>query len=718
VLRLNDILDRVSSYRKDADLDLIRKAYVYSAKVHQGQMRKSGEPYLVHPLEVAGILAILEMDEPTICTGMLHDTIEDTLATPEELREIFTEEITFLVEGVTKLSKLSFASKEEAQAENFRKMLVAMSEDIRVLVVKLADRLHNLRTMDAMKPEKAEQIAQETLDIYAPLANRLGIATIKAELEDLSFRYLKPHEYFTLAEKVAARMRERESYVKEVCKAIGERLAANALAHCDVSGRPKHLYSVHRKMRRQNVDLDQIYDLIAFRIITETSRECYEALGVIHETWRPIPGRFKDYIAMPKANMYQSLHTTVLGPHKEQVEFQVRTREMHRVAEVGIAAHWKYKEGRGGEVKATDEFAWLRQLMEWQRDLKDPTEFYETVKVDLFADEVYVFTPKGDVKALPRGSTPIDFAYAIHTEVGHRCVGAKVGGRLVPLKTKLKNGDIVEVLTSQNARPSRDWLSWAQTSRAKTKIRAVIKKEQREQALNFGRELAEKELRKYGRSLNKVQKGGGLDKVAESLGYSNGGDMLVAVGYGKLTAASIRAKVVPPEQEAKPAEEQKESVLNRILKRVGGTKTGVKVDGMDDVLVRYAQCCSPLPGDRIVGFVTRGRGVTVHTAECPRVLESEAERRVDLHWDSGVKPARQVALKVITTDKPGVLAKLSQSFTEMGINIAQANCVTTEDQQAVNTFQVTVTDNQQLKSVIKQLEQLSEVYSVRRVPMP
>src|SRR5215471_4284651 len=518
MIRLNDILQRVASYHPDPDLDIIKKAYVYSAKVHQGQLRHSGDPYLVHPLEVAGILAQLKLDEASIVTGLLHDTIEDTLATPEELNELFGAEIAQLVDGVTKLSKFSASaalSQEDKQAENFRKMIIAMAQDIRVILVKLADRTHNMRTLQHMPEEKQQRIARETLDIYAPLANRLGISWIKTELEDLSLRYLKPQEYLDLLSKLNRRRKERERYIEQVVRLIEGKLKERELEG-RVSGRFKHIYSIYKKIRAQGIDFNQVHDVIGFRLIMPTVPSCYEALGLIHQLWKPVPGRFKDFIAIPKPNMYQSLHTAVIGPMGERMEVQIRTEEMHQIAEEGIAAHWAYKEGKSLVSKDDEKFAWLRQLMEWQQDLKDPKEFLETVKVDLFSDEVFVFTPKGDVKSLPRGATPVDFAYAIHSDIGNRCVGAKVNGKIVPLRYKLKNGDTVEVLTSPNAHPSKDWLTFVKTSRA-------------QQSQQLGREILDKEFRRVGLNLNKLMRAGELKPVAAELGYRIEDDLLVGV---------------------------------------------------------------------------------------------------------------------------------------------------------------------------------------------
>ncbi|XXF75280.1 bifunctional (p)ppGpp synthetase/guanosine-3',5'-bis(diphosphate) 3'-pyrophosphohydrolase [Myxococcaceae bacterium GXIMD 01537] len=731
MIRLNDILQRVASYHPDPDLDIIKKAYVYSAKVHQGQLRKSGEPYLVHPLEVAGILAELKLDEASIVTGLLHDTIEDTLATAEELTELFGPEVAQLVDGVTKLSKFSASatlSQEEKQAENFRKMIIAMAQDIRVILVKLADRTHNMRTLDHMNEEKQARIAQETLDIYAPLANRLGISWVKTELEDLSFRYVKPQEYFALLEKLNRRKKERERYIEETVAFIRQQLDDRGIKG-DVSGRFKHVYSIYKKIKSQGIDFDQIHDIIAFRLLMPTVPSCYEALGLVHQLWKPVPGRFKDFIAIPKPNMYQSLHTTVIGPLSERVEVQIRTPEMHKIAEEGIAAHWAYKEGKSLVSKDDEKFAWLRQLMEWQQDLKDPKEFLETVKVDLFTDEVFVFTPKGDVKSLPRGATPVDFAYAIHSDVGGRCVGAKVNSKIVPLRYKLKNGDMVEVLTSPQAHPSKDWLTFVKTSRAQQRIRAFIKQQQRDKSLQLGRDLAERELKRYQLNLNRLFKNGELKKAAETIGYRTEDDLLVAVGYGKVTPQQLAGYLVPPEKMVVEDKGKNAAVgdsssvlpgLSRVTdlakKLVGRTnRSGVQIGGVDDVLVRFGRCCNPVPGDPIVGFITRGRGVTVHTDNCEKALATDPERRVDVAWDVRGDFKRPVTLRVLAADRPGLLADISNTFSKKGVNISQANCRATGDDRAVNTFEVTISDLKQLTELMRTIERLSGVYSVERI---
>jgi GTP diphosphokinase / guanosine-3',5'-bis(diphosphate) 3'-diphosphatase len=725
LLRLNDILDRVHGYYPDADLDLIKKAYVYSAKVHQGQIRKSGEPYLVHPLEVSGLLAEMRLDEASIVTGLLHDTIEDTLATKEEIAELFGSDIADLVDGVTKLSQFSPGNtREEKQAENFRKMVVAMAKDIRVLLVKLADRTHNMRTLEHMNPDKQERIARETLDIYAPLANRLGIQWVKSELEDLSFKYLNPGVYKDLAEKVEARAKERDRYIADVVETIQGKLKDTGVS-ADVYGRVKHLYSIWRKMQVQSIDFAEVHDVIAFRVLVDSVAHCYESLGMIHALWKPVPGRFKDYIAIPKPNMYQSLHTTVIGPGAERIEVQIRTREMHRIAEEGVAAHWAYKDQKGGRngvsAKDAQKFGWLRQLLEWQRDLTDPKEFLETVKVDLFADEVFVFTPKGDVRSLPRGATPVDFAFGIHSDVGAHCVGAKVNGKIVPLRYKLKNGDTIEILTSPHSHPSKDWLTFVKTSRAQTRIRGYIRLEEQKRSLEIGREIAERELRRYGASLAKAEKTGALEKAANALGYKMPNDLLVGVGYGKISLAQLLQQLLPPEKLAAPQAAdggQPANRLTELFRKVASRNKaagGVRLHGIDDVMVRYGKCCNPVPGDEIVGFVTRGRGITVHTAACDKVIELDPLRRVDVAWDEKAADVkRPVSIRVITDDRPGVLAKISATISEAGMNISQATCRTTGIERAVNTFEVATSDAKQLRGVMRSIERIEGVVSVER----
>mgnify|MGYP000870774440 FL=1 len=714
MIRLNDILDTVVLYNPSADLNLIRKAYVYCAKVHQGQTRLSGEPYIIHPLEVAGLLAGLKLDVPSIVTGFLHDTIEDTLTTSEELAEMFGKEVAELVDGVTKISKIHFKTKEENQAENFRKMLIAMANDIRVILVKLADRLHNMRTLQFQPDTKQRSISRETMDIYAPIAHRLGISWIKTELEDLSFRYLQPDVYFDLATKIQRKKQERESFIHDIQDTIRHKLVEHQIVG-EVSGRSKHLYSIYRKMEKRKVDFEEIYDLTALRILVDDIKSCYEVLGLIHSSWRPIPGRFKDYIAMPKGNMYQSLHTTVIGPHGDRMEVQIRTHEMHRVAEAGIAAHWKYKEGKGYDEKEVKRFAWLRQLLEWQQELQDSREFMDSVKVELFPEEVYVFTPMGDVKGFPKGSTPIDFAYAVHTDVGHRCVGGKVNGKLVPLKYELQHGDIVEVITSPHHTPSKDWLKIVRSSRARNKIRAWIKIEERKRSIVLGREICEKEFRKYSLNLQKVIKGGELRKVANDYGFNTEDDLLAAMGYGKISAGQIIAKLIP-EERMQARQEHKESRITSVINKLKGrSSSAVEVGGMEDIMIRYAKCCNPLPGDEIVGFITRGQGVTIHTADCPFAAESDPERRIDVTWAKGKSAALPVRLRVFCMDEKGILAHMTLAITNAEANIVSAQIKSTVDKRGENIFELNVTDLTHLNKVVNALMKVKGVMKVERV---
>ncbi|MGA7827804.1 MAG: bifunctional (p)ppGpp synthetase/guanosine-3',5'-bis(diphosphate) 3'-pyrophosphohydrolase [Geobacteraceae bacterium] len=714
MIRLNDILEKILSYNPAADLDVVRKAYVYSAKVHQGQVRLSGEPYLVHPMEVAAVLADLRLDVQTVATGLLHDTLEDTLTTFEELETLFGSEIAILVDGVTKISKIHFKTKEESQAENFRKMLLAMANDIRVILVKLADRLHNMRTLQYQPEIKQRSIAKETLDIYAPMANRLGISWIKSELEDLSFRYVNPQLYYDLASKVAMKKKERESFVEEVMEIISHKLTEHGIKG-EVSGRSKHLYSIQKKMDSRKVDIDEIYDLIAIRVMVEDIRSCYAVLGVIHSTWKPIPGRFKDYIAMPKSNMYQSLHTTVIGPMGERMEIQIRTVEMHRVAEAGIAAHWKYKEGKGYDERDVTRFAWLRQLLEWQQELQDSQEFMNTVKVELFPEEVYVFTPDGDVKGFPKGATPIDFAYSVHTDVGHRCVGAKVNGKLVPLKYELKIGDIVEVITSPHHTPSKDWLKLVKSTRARNKIRAWIKTEERKRSIVLGREVCEKEFRRYRLNYNKLLKNGEMKRVATEFGFVAEDDLLAAVGYGKLSCKQILGKLLSEEKLAE-TREQKESRVSKTLGKLSKkSSSAIQVDGLDDVMVRFGKCCNPLPGDEVVGFITRGRGVTIHTADCSFAMESDPERRLEVTWSKGKRAALPVKIRVTCHDQKGILANITQVIANCEANISSASIHRTVDQKGENLFEIEVTDLEHLTRVLNSIMHVPGVIKVERM---
>ncbi len=718
--RIQEIQEVIASYHPGADVELVRKAYAFAARAHEGQTRRSGDPYVTHPLSVALIISKLRLDIPSICAGLLHDAVEDTSVTVDELTHEFGSEIAFLVDGVTKLGQLPFATREERQAENFRKMLLAMAKDIRVILVKFCDRLDNMRTLHHLPAAKQERIASETIQIYAPLANRLGIQWVKVELEDLCFKYLYPGEYNQLKAAIAVTRRERERYIREVEALIAVEMG-KAQIECRVSGRAKHLYSIRQKMKRTGRSFEEIHDAIGFRVVCDSTRECYEALGVTHSVWKPIPGRFKDYIALPKPNRYQSLHTAVIGPHGERIEIQIRTDEMHRVAEEGIAAHWMYKEGDSARMSAeVDRFTWLRRLMESQQDLKDPTEFIESVKMNLIGDEVYVFTPGGDVKELPKGATPIDFAYSVHSEVGDQCSGARVNGVIVPLRYQLRNGDTVEIITSPNQRPNKDWLKLVKTSRAKTKIRHRLRKEQRERSSQMGRELLEKALRKYGASYSKSLKKGVIKQAATKLKYHSVEDLLCQVGYGRIATKEVAELVVPIEKLKRGERRRVSETLNplsKIIRRVTrrGSSSGIKVQGEDGILVRVARCCSPLPGDSVIGFITRGRGVTVHTQSCAKALDLDPDRRIDVEWDTNVEAQHAVAIQVLCADKPGLLANISQSFSDTGVNITQAHCRATDDGRAVNTFNATVTDLRQLKGVIRALSRINGVYSVDRV---
>jgi GTP pyrophosphokinase len=712
MIRLNDILEKMSRYLPGADLSLIEKAYVFSAKVHQGQVRLSGEVYLNHPLEVSAILADMKMDIATVASGLLHDTVEDTYGTLDEIQQTFGPEIAALVDGLTKISKITLATHEEQQAENFRKMLLAMAKDIRIVLIKLADRLHNMRTLEFLPPENQIKIAQETLDIYAPLANRLGIDRIKTELEDLSFRYLHPEEYRNLAREVAWKKEERERYIQEVSSIISEKLSSYGLGG-KVGGRPKHFYSIYKKMKAQNLEFEQVYDVIAFRIILNTVKDCYEALGILHSLWKPVPGRFKDYIAMPKANGYQSLHTTVIGPYGERVEIQIRTEEMNRTAEEGIAAHWQYKEGKGIAPKDSKQFAWVRQLLEWQQDLRDPREFLETVKIDLFPDEVYVFTPKGAVKQFPIGSTPVDFAYSIHTQIGQQCVGAKVNGKIVPLRYPLKNGDIVEIVTNPAHQPSKDWLKFVKTSRARTKIRQWIKAEARERSVDLGKEICEREFKKYHLDFGKTIKSDGMNKIIRDLSLQSADDLMAEVGYGNVSSRQIIGKLLPPEKLDK--EKKEESRLQRLTKIIRREPSGIQIRGIQDMMVRFGKCCNPLPGDAISGYITRGRGVTVHTTDCPNILGSDPERVIQVSWNLKEKAVHAVRVRVICNDKKGLLAEISSALASSEVNIVRADVTTTEDKKAICNFELEVRDLKHLQNAFRALTKLKNVLKVERL---
>ncbi len=717
MIRLHDILDTVSAYNPEADLDLIKKAYVFSAKVHEGQTRQSGEPYLVHPMEVAGILARMKLDVPSIATALLHDTVEDTVTTLEEVERLFGQEIKNLVDGVTKLSRIQFTSIEEKQAENFRKMLMAMAQDIRVILIKLADRLHNMRTLEHLPENRQVAIAQETMDIYAPIANRLGIQEMKTELEDLALKFLKPDVWQHIDEQVRKRASQRDKHITEVRNLVEKTLKEHNV-HGEIYGRLKHYQSIHKKMVSQNIPFDEVHDIVAFRIIVDNVQQCYEALGVIHALWRPVPGRFRDYIAMPKANNYQSLHTTVIGPHGDRIEFQIRTTQMQETAEHGIAAHWKYKEGRLMEDKDELKFKWLRRLLEWQSEISDSAEFLETVKLDLFAEDVYIFTPKGQLKELPRGSTPLDFAYSIHTDLGHSTVGAKINGKIVPLKYQLHSGDTVEILTQKEKHPHKDWLQFVVTSRAKAKIRSFLRSEEHEKSRAIGHEILEKAAGRYGLNINRMLKSRELDEFAKNASYDGADAILSAIGYGKISPTQIIGLFIShdqlmPEEAAK--EKEKESVIGKIVRRLTRPKGLVKVSGYSDMLVNFGKCCNPVPGDSIVGFVTRGRGVSIHVSDCPKVVGQDPTRRVDVEWDESSDALHTAKIRVVCADRPGLLAAMTEAITAEGVNISAASIQTREDQTAVNNFDLEIKNVAQLRNVIKSLERLKGIISVQRV---
>lgn len=707
MIRFNDITEEVLSYNPDADTEMLERAYVFSAKAHKGTVRLSGEPYLIHPLEVAHTLARMNLDVPSVISGLLHDTIEDSYIQKEEIDKYFGTDVAELVDGVTKISQIKIMPSEDKRAQSMRKMILAMSKDIRVILIKLADRYHNMQTLNFMSPEKQIEIAGETLDIYAPLAHRLGIEWLRGELEDLSFKYLNPVEYKTIVDNIAKKKKERDAYIDEVKEILKQRLAQFQLK-AEVSGRAKRLYSIYRKMIQDELNIDELYDITAFRVMVDTVPECYEALGYIHALFKPIPGKFKDYIALPKANMYQSLHTSVIGPYGEKIEIQIRTGEMHRLAEEGIAAHWKYKEGKVFNPKEDKVFAWLRRILEWQKELTDSKEFMEIFKIDLFPDEVYVFTPKGDVKELPKGSTPIDFAYAIHSELGHRCVGAKVNGKLVSLKTVLKSGDTVDVTTSPTHKPSKDWLKFVVTSKAKTKIRQWIKEEQREKSIELGKTLIDRELTKNNFSFNKLLKSGELETLAKDFSFNSTDDLFAAVGYGLYTPLQVLGKIIP--------EPEKVGRLQKILSSIKrGRDDAIKIKGVDGLVVRFAKCCNPIPGDKILGFITRGRGLTVHMEDCPNVHTYDEQRKLDVSWELDKEHTYPVKLKISSEDKKGVLQELTAIFSSSNANILNANVTTHPDKTATSVFELEIRHVSQLQKIIKSVQKIKAIKAVERM---
>ena len=716
MIRFEELAEKVRSTNPDADTELLRRAYVFSAMEHRGQVRHSGEPYLVHPLEVADILADLRLDVVAIAAGLLHDVVEDTLTTVERIQEMFGPEVAHVVEGVTKLSVISFSSKEERQAESFRKMLLAMVDDIRVIMVKLADRLHNMRTLGHMPEEKRIRIAQETLDIYAPIANRLGMSKIKNELEELCFKHLEAKAYEALRAKVDARRKTTAGMVDDLTRVIRTKLDEAQVDYISIDGRIKRLYSIHLKLKRQKIDLEQVYDFVAVRIVTRSIKDCYATLGIIHQTWSPVPGRIKDFIAMPRPNGYQSLHTSVVSDRGFPFEVQVRTEDMHRIAEEGIAAHWKYKEGRVGAQQDEQYFRWLRQLLEWQQEVKDPQEFIQNLKIDLYPEEVYCFTPRGEVKSLPKGATPIDFAYTVHTDVGHACVGARINGKMVPLRQRLKNGDIVEIMTQTGHKPSRDWLGLAVTSRARNKIKHHLHHEEKARSIELGRKLFEREARRFDVNMKTVLDTGALTKAANESGLPRIDDLFAAIGYGRIAPRQALLRIVPQDD---LKEKAPDSALTSAVKRVFKPDADkITVRGADDLLVFRARCCNPIRGEKIVGYITRGKGVSVHAATCSNVtsLLYDPDRRIEVEWDKGERssaPAYTVRLTIKVEDRKGILAEVSAKVSGINTNIKTMEA-TTDEQEGRIDMTVEINDLKHLEKVIKSLRGVDGVLNVER----
>jgi len=707
MVRFNDIVDEILKYNPQEDLSMLEKAYVFSAQAHKGQTRLSGEPYLVHPLEVAYTLTKMNLDISSVVSGLLHDTIEDSYVSKSEIEENFGTEVAELVDGVTKIGQIPLKTSEDSKVETFRKMLLAMSKDIRVILIKLADRYHNMKTLNFLSSNKQIDIARETMDIYAPLAHRLGIEWLKGELEDEAFKYLLPLEYKNVVSKITKKRKERDTYIEEVIELLKGKFQQFKL-DAEIFGRAKKLYSIYRKTILEKLELDDIYDLTAFRVIVNNVKDCYLALGLIHSFFKPIPGKFNDYIALPKPNMYQSLHTKVVGPYGEKIEIQIRTHEMHKIAEEGIAAHWKYKEGSVFDPKEDKIFGWLRRLIESQQELKDNKEFMEIFKIDLFPDEIYVFTPRGDVKELSKGSTPVDFAYAIHTQLGHTCVGAKVNGRLVPLKYELKSGDTVDIQTNQAHKPSKDWLNFVKTSRAKTKIRQWIKAEQRERSIELGKSLIDKELSKYDLSLTKMLKTGELLGLAKEFSFETVDDLFAGVGYGLYSPMQVLGKIIP--------EVEKPGKLQQIISNIkNGKDNAIRVQGVDGMVVRFAKCCNPIPGDIIFGFITRGRGLTIHAADCPNIHTYDEQRKIDVTWEPNKNYTYPVKLKIIGDDRKGLLSDISSTMASNKVNIVGAHAMTNQDKTASGIYEVEVGNMSKLQKVIKSIQKIKGVKSVERI---
>ena len=714
MLRINDIIDQAQTYLPQEDLEMIEKAYIYSASVHQGQVRLSGEPYLTHPMEVAGILTNMKMDSATIISGLLHDTIEDTLTTVEQIEKEFGRDVAFLVGGLTKLNLISFGSQEERQSENFRKMILAMSADIRILLVRLADRIHNMRTLQYQPKDKRIYIARETMDIYAPLANRLGINSMRMELEDMSFQYIAPDAYNELSARVAKTNEARNRYTEEVKSIIGSELDKSSIK-CRVEGRAKHLYSIYKKMHEQHINFDEVYDLIAFRVILDSDKDktCYEVLSIVHALWKPVPGRFKDYIAMPKANNYQSLHTAVIGPYGERMEIQIRTKMMHEWAEKGIAAHWRYKEGLSFKNSEENQIKKLREVMEIQHEIKDPKEFMSNLKLALFPEEVYVFTPNGDVKSFPKGATPIDFAYSIHTDVGNQCIGAKVNKSIVPLKYKLQNGETVEVITQTGHHPSKDWLKYVVTTRAISKIRNWINSEEKKNSLTLGRDLLEKEFKRHNLKFGNYVKSEEIKKVFIECSVINLEDLISQVGLGRISAKRVVNCFLAEELVDVP-----EPVTDKIKKKkTASPSMGVSLSGgedIEDIMINFAKCCNPIPGDEISGYISRGRGIIVHTKNCPYMKKMDAERVVGVGWNTREEYTYPVHIKVVCDDLKGILTEVSSVISSFDINISYAQ-IETIDMVATCNFVIDINNLQQLNQVSSAIRQLKFVKSIERL---
>ncbi|XPV74970.1 MAG: RelA/SpoT family protein [Desulfovibrio sp.] len=710
MIRINEILDKVSVYIENPDLALIQKAYLFSASAHEGQTRLSGEPYLSHPMQVASVLADMQLDEATVVAGLLHDTVEDTDTTVDDIEDLFGEEVADIVDGVTKISKMEFTSKAEAQAENIRKMILAMAEDIRVLMVKLADRLHNMRTLDFQKPYKQMLIAQETLDIYSPLANRLGLHRVKTELEDMCLKYLKPDVYAMIEDGVQGFYATGTQYIETVLKYLQGMLQENEIdGH--VFGRTKHRYSTHMKMIQQKIGLEEVCDLVAFRIIVTSIKDCYSVLGLVHAEWKPVAGRFKDYISIPKANMYQSLHTTVIGIDGQRVEIQIRTEEMNQVAEYGVAAHWQYKEkGKKANTRDAERFTWLRQILDWQRELNDPREFMASLRIDLFQEEVYIFTPQGDIKELPEGATSVDFAYAIHSEVGDRCAGAKVNGRLVPLETALKNGDSVEIITSNSHKPSRDWLKFVKTAKARTRIKHFIHNEERSRSIALGKELLEKEGRKHSINFQKAMKDGKVIKLAEGFSVRSEEDLLSQVGFARISPRRVIKRLYSVIHGDKPIArpQPKEGQGSQEKEKKPKAET-IRISGVDNMLVRFASCCNPIPGEAIVGYITRGRGATIHRVGCAHLDKFESERLIQVSWGDEDNKPHPANIRIKVKNITGMLERIASVFTAQEVNIDSGSFQSNVDGFSLLELTVEVRDLSQLHSALSKVKNIKGV---------